>query len=66
MYIPNALVIENTMVNRLPILLLILAVIFILYTITSIELQNIRVEKLKEIIKLIEEGHARKVKDKRV
>lgn len=62
MSIPNALIVENTMSNKLPLLLLILSVVLIIYLLVSIEVQNARINKLKEAEKLIKEGYNRKLK----
>ena len=59
----NTLIVEASDKNYLAILLLIVVAITIIYTITSIILQEARISKLKEIIKLIEEGHKRKEKN---
>ncbi len=60
---PNAVVVDNPMINKMPQLCVVLAIIYVTYLIISIEVQRNRVEKLKHIAELINEGHKKKVKD---
>lgn len=51
--------------NDMCILLIILGAIFLVYIVTSIEVQRNRVNKLKEAAKLIQEGHNRRMMAKK-
>lgn len=59
------LVISNNMNNEIGYLFLILTALIIIYIIASVQFQKLRVEKLKRVKTLIEDGRRKKISETR-